>query len=84
MPSRSGRRWREPNLCAGCRATIPHWQRICDACWGLLPWSHRKPIIEARDHKAPHLTAQHVAAAAAWLKSHSPAAVAARRLGEKE
>lgn len=78
------RRWDEPQLCAHCRGTIPRWKRLCDTCWSLLPWSVRKPILDARDAKAPHIVAARVADASAWLKRHSPAAEAARRLGERE
>ncbi len=82
--SRGGRKWDEPHLCASCRSTIPHWKRLCDACWRLLPWGKRKPIMDARDARAPHILASRVAEAVGWLRNHSPAAEAARRQGERE
>jgi predicted amidophosphoribosyltransferase len=80
----TARQWREPTLCAHCRSTVPHWKRLCDSCWSLLPWPRRRAIIDARDAKAPHLVTARVLDAAEWLKQNSPAAQAARRMGERE
>jgi hypothetical protein len=76
----------EPRHCmtSGCGAAIPHWKKLCDGCWGRLPWPRRKAIIEAREAKAPHLVHSLSEAAAIWLKDNSPAAAAARVTGERE
>jgi hypothetical protein len=76
----------EPRTCLtpGCGAAIAAWKRLCDPCFARLPRPRRKAIIEARQARAPHLVQQHSRAAAEWLAKHSPAAEAARRLGERE
>jgi hypothetical protein len=78
MTSRGGRQWREPSLCAHCRATVPHWKRLCDACWRRLPFDMRRAIAAA----PIHLKKQETDTALAWLAAHRPAAETARRMGE--
>jgi hypothetical protein len=78
------RRPRPPNLCIakGCGREIPRWQRLCDPCFRRLPFDRRRAIAEAGQAKAPHIVARLTAEAAAWLADHTPAAEAARRMGE--
>jgi predicted amidophosphoribosyltransferase len=81
---RGGRQWRDPELCRGCRGDVESWQALCGTCWGRLPFDLRNRISAARRDRAPHLVSAAVTAAAAWLKEHSPAQLAARMLGERE
>lgn len=81
---RGGRRFREPELCRGCRGPLQSWQSLCDGCWRLLPWDKRGPIAQARSARAPHLLADAVMAAVEWLREHAPAKLAARVTGERE
>jgi hypothetical protein len=66
-------------LTAGCGATIPGWKLICDLCLGRLPWQRRRALLDA----PPHLKIDEAKASAAWLADNSPAAQAARRMGER-
>lgn len=81
---RGGRTYPEPELCRGCRGRIERWQAICDRCWGRLPHDKRKPIMDARRDRAPHLVSGAIIAAVAWLRDHDPADLAARVTGERE
>lgn len=80
------RRRAAPNRCIarGCGCEIPPWKRLCDACFRRLPFDQRRAIAQAGEDRAPHRVAALVREAAAWLERHSPAAEAARRLGEKD
>jgi hypothetical protein len=71
-------------LVAGCSAPIPSWKRLCDPCWKLLPFEQRKGIAQAGQVRAPHLVSSLSIAAATWVANNRPAAVAARRQGERE
>jgi hypothetical protein len=67
---------------AGCGRAIEGWQWLCRPCFRRLPFGQRRAIAEAGQAKAPHLVARLAREGAAWLAAHSPAAEAARRLGE--
>lgn len=77
------RRRRPDPVCLACgSARMQPWQRICGACWKLLPFERRRAIAEAGQERKRHVVAGLAADAARWLKQHSPAAEAARRTGE--
>lgn len=75
-------RARHQCLVMGCGAEIAGWKRLCDACFRRLPFAQRKAIAEAGQARAPHILSKLAITAAAWLEEHSPAAEAARRIGE--
>lgn len=80
------RRRRPDPTCANplCGRAIERWQRVCGGCWKQLPFAHRKALIEARQAKDFLSLSRLAIEAGAWLRDHSPAAEAARRLGEGE
>lgn len=43
---------------------------FCRTCFNRLPTDVRKQMRDARDARAPHLTARAVEAAMAWLREH--------------
>lgn len=67
---------------AGCPRTRRYWQAVCDSCWARVPDDIRGRIASARAAKAKHREGAASIEAVAWLNAHSPAAIAARRLGE--
>lgn len=77
------RRRRDPArricLTAGCGVSIAHWKLICGSCLGRLPWARRRALLDAPAHRK----LDEARAAAAFLAENSPAAVAARRMGER-
>ena len=80
------RRRQQPHICLtpGCGRSIERWKRLCNSCWCRLPFDQRKAIAAAMSDRATHIVTRLAAAAAEWLTRHSPAAEAARRLGERE
>ncbi|HEY1605600.1 MAG TPA: hypothetical protein VGF77_08365 [Allosphingosinicella sp.] len=66
----------------GCGAAVPRWKRLCDAHWRLLPFDQRRAIAVAGQEKAIVRVSELSLAAARWIAEHSPAAEAARRMGE--
>lgn len=71
-------------LTAGCGATIAGWKRLCDPCFRRLPFERRKAIAEAGQARAPHIVARLAIEGAKLLEKNTPAAVAARRQGERD
>lgn len=68
---------------AGCGRVRQPWADFCRACWRRLPDDVAGALIAARQAKVPHRIARTSIAAMDWLRVHSPAAEAARRIGEK-
>jgi hypothetical protein len=66
----------------GCGRRLERWQRVCDPCWKLLPADLKRGIIAAKNSRNPIEVSERARAAVAWLAEHSPAAIAARQLGE--
>lgn len=73
---------RRPHTCAACSRPIERWMRICNPCWKRLPVDQRAAIAAARQAGNTVEVSTLTRAAAAWLAEHSPAAIAARQLGE--
>jgi len=73
---------REPRACltAGCGTMLPHWKLLCDACFKRLPWPRRRALLDA----PVHLRFERGREAATWLAANTPAAEAARRMGERD
>lgn len=67
---------------AGCGRLRQTWADFCPACWKRLPGDVAGALVAARRAKAPHLMARASIAAMDWLRTHSPAVEAARRIGE--
>lgn len=68
--------------CRACGGAAQSWEAVCGVCWGLLPRDLRHALAEARRARAPHLISQAAKNARDWLHAHSPAAIAAKRMGE--
>jgi hypothetical protein len=78
MTRRSPRR-----RCLVCRGTLERWRGFfCRACWGRVPGHDRDAIVAAREAKDYSRAARLAADAAAAIERNSPAAIAARQLGE--
>ncbi|MGE0178966.1 MAG: hypothetical protein AB7O91_03995 [Sphingomonas sp.] len=80
-------RRREHSRCCivrGCGARIAGWKWLCDRHFRALPFDRRRQIAEAGQARAPHVVSRLAMEGAAWLAEHSPAAEAARRIGERE
>jgi hypothetical protein len=75
---------RRRHTCPGpaCGRGLQSWERLCGRCWKLLPLDYRKAIIDARAARNELAVSEHARSAVAWLADHSPAAIAARQLGE--
>lgn len=56
--------------------------RLCDPCWKMLPADKQRAIVAARQAGNQLDVSALTRAAVAWLIEYSPAAVAARQLGE--
>ncbi len=56
--------------------------RLCASCWQQLPGDQRRAITAARQGGNALEASRLTRAAVAWLADHSPAALAARQLGE--
>jgi hypothetical protein len=67
---------------AGCGRRLERWQRVCDPCWQRLPHDMTRAICAAKASRNPLSVADSAREAVAWLNEHSPAALAARQLGE--
>jgi hypothetical protein len=79
------RRRRAPRrvcIVRGCGAELPRWKLLCDVHFRRLPFDQRRAIAQAGQEKAFVRVAELARAAATWLADHSPAAEAARRMGE--
>ena len=67
----------------GCGETVYGQHRFCRAHFALLPFDYRRALAEAIEARAPHWVVERAAAAADYLKVHSPAIEHARRIGER-
>lgn len=67
---------------AGCGRRLERWQRVCDPCWQRLPHDLKRAICAAKASRNALRVAEAARSAVAWLAEHSPAAIAARQLGE--
>lgn len=66
-----------------CIAPIEPWRHLCAACFGRLPKDQQRAIALASAERRVLDRAGLVRGAVAWLAGHSPAALAARQLGER-
>lgn len=83
--SRGGPRRFELHPCpvSYCSGTRQHWEATCPACWARMPFDKRDAITAARRAKNKATEAAASIDAVTWLEQHSPAAEAARRMGER-
>jgi len=79
---RRNRRVDHSRICIvrGCGLPVAGWQWLCGRCFRVLPFARRKALAEA----PPHRRIGEARDAASFLEANSPAAVAARRIGERE
>jgi hypothetical protein len=56
--------------------------RLCNPCWKRLPADQQRAIAAAREARNTLEVSALTRAATAWLAEHSPAAIAARQIGE--
>lgn len=77
-------RRRPKHVCSvrDCGVELPRWKRLCDPHWRLLPYDQRVAIAQAGQAKAFARVDELAIDAARWIAAHSPAAEAARRIGE--